>query len=203
VFESLSASVVASGQTPVVASLTAFVVILLAEMGDKSQLVCMAMATRHRGLPVLLGAVAAFVLLNILAVAAGASVAQWVPEQALEVIVALLFGVFGVQALRSADHEEGEVPRERSGRGVFLTTFGLILVAEFGDKTQIAVAGMAGVAAPVAVWAGASLALAMTSGLGVWAGRTVLQRISVRRLHQAGGMLFILLSVLTLWQAFA
>lgn len=45
-----------------------FIVIFLAEIGDKSQIVCMAMATRHRSTPVLIGATIAFLLLNLLAV---------------------------------------------------------------------------------------------------------------------------------------
>lgn len=53
--------------------------IALAEFGDKSQLVCMTLAARHRGLPVVFGAVAAFAILNLLAVLFGAAVAAWLP----------------------------------------------------------------------------------------------------------------------------
>jgi hypothetical protein len=53
--------------------------IALAEIGDKSQLVCMTLAARHRGLPVVIGAIAAFAVLNLLAVLFGAAVAAWLP----------------------------------------------------------------------------------------------------------------------------
>ena len=59
-------------------------IIGLAEIGDKSQLVCMTLAARQRPWPVLLGAAAAFAILNVLAVVFGASVAAWLPEQGLE-----------------------------------------------------------------------------------------------------------------------
>ena len=55
-------------------SLSAFTLIALAEVGDKSQLVCMTLAARHRHWPVILGATMAFLMLNTLAVMFGASV---------------------------------------------------------------------------------------------------------------------------------
>ncbi|HBA66649.1 MAG TPA: UPF0016 domain-containing protein, partial [Methylococcaceae bacterium] len=62
------------------ASLTSFILIAAAEIGDKSQLVCMTLAARHRALPIILGAIAAFALLNTLAVIFGAAIAKWLPE---------------------------------------------------------------------------------------------------------------------------
>lgn len=64
-------------------SLSAFSLIALAEIGDKSQLVCMTLAACHRHWPVLLGASAAFIVLNVLAVLFGAAVATWVPLKAV------------------------------------------------------------------------------------------------------------------------
>ena len=58
-------------------ALTSFLLIVAAEMGDKSQLVCMTLAARHRPLPVALGAVLAFAVLNTLAVVFGFQIANW------------------------------------------------------------------------------------------------------------------------------
>ena len=60
-----------------------YLLIALAEFGDKSQLVCMTLAARHRGMPVVVGAVAAFAVLNLLAVLFGAAVAAWLPAWAV------------------------------------------------------------------------------------------------------------------------
>jgi len=92
---------------------------------------------------------------------------------------------------------------KRPGHGIFLSTLLLILVAEFGDKTQIAVAGLAGTMAPLPVWLGASAALVMVSALGVWAGRTVLQRLPLVWLHRISGGVFLLFALLAAWQALA
>lgn len=174
---------------------TAYVLIALAEMGDKSQLVCMSLAARHRGLPVAAGAIAAFALLNGLAVLFGSAVAAWLPEGLVTAAVALLFAGFGIQALRYRAEEEDEVREEKTGRGVLVTTFALIFLAEFGDKTQIAVAGLGSTAPAGAVWSGATLALATTSILGVIAGRRLLQRLPLVWIHRVSGVFFLLLAL--------
>jgi putative Ca2+/H+ antiporter (TMEM165/GDT1 family) len=184
-------------------SVSSFTLIALAEVGDKSQLVCMTLAARHRHWPVLLGAATAFFVLNALAVVFGASVAAWVPERVTAVIVALLFGAFGVHALRTQDDDESEEILERPGHGIFFTTLLLIFVAEFGDKTQIAVAGLAGSMAPLPVWIGATIALIMVSALGVWAGRTILQRLPLHWLHRVSGGVFLVFALVAGWRAFA
>lgn len=175
-----------------------FLLIALAEFGDKSQLVCMTLAARHRGLPVILGAVAAFTILNLLAVLFGAAVAAWLPEWVVTLAVAALFAAFGISALRYSEDDDDEAIEEKPGHGVFATTFLLIFLAEFGDKTQIAVAGMGSTANTAAVWTGATLALACTSLLGVFAGRKLLHRLPLVWIHRVSGAFFLLLAVLAI-----
>ncbi|UCV14371.1 TMEM165/GDT1 family protein [Quatrionicoccus australiensis] len=177
---------------------TTFLLIALAEFGDKSQLVCMTLAARHRGLPVVLGAIAAFAILNLLAVLFGAAVAAWLPAWVITLAVAVLFAVFGISALRYEEEDADETIEEKPGHGVFATTFLLIFLAEFGDKTQIAVAGLGSTTAAAAAWTGATLALACTSLLGVFAGRKLLQRLPLVWIHRISGAFFILLALLAL-----
>jgi putative Ca2+/H+ antiporter (TMEM165/GDT1 family) len=184
-----------------VAAATSFALIVTAEIGDKSQLVCMALASKHKPWPVLLGASVAFALLNTLAVVFGAAIASWLPDYIVAATVALLFGVFGIHALRTNGDEDGEV-REKSGHGIFFTTFVLITVAEFGDKTQLAVVALSSTALPVAVWIGATAALVTTSALGVLAGRTLLQKFPLVLLHRISGVIFLILSVFAAYRAY-
>ena len=176
--------------------------IALAEIGDKSQLVCMTLAARHRGAPVMAGAIAAFAILNLLAVLFGAAVAAWLPEWLVTTAVALLFAVFGINALRYQDEEDDEKIEEKPGHGIFATTFLLIFLAEFGDKTQIAVAGLGSTNDATAVWAGATLALTITSILGVLAGRKFLHILPLRWIHRISGAFFLLLAALALTRLF-
>jgi len=182
-------------------SLSTFSLIALAELGDKSQLVCMTLAARHHHRPVILGAAVAFVILNLLAVLFGAGVAAWMPERVIAGVVAVLFGGFGIHALLTGEEDDAVAVQEKPGHGIFLTTLLLILVAEFGDKTQIAVAGLAGSMAPLPVWIGATGALVLVSTLGVWAGRTLLQRLPLHWLHRVGGVIFLLFGLLAAWRA--
>jgi len=179
-----------------VALASSFSLIGLAEIGDKSQLVCIALAIRYRATPVLTGAIAAFAFLNLAAVLFGATVANWLPEHVITVTVGILFLMFGFHAFSSSHvAEENEIVDDKGGHSILFNTFLLITLAEFGDKTQIAVAGLASTADAVAVWLGATLALAVTSGIGVLAGRTILQRFPITLLHRLSGGLFILFGV--------
>ena len=176
------------------ASFTTYLLIFAAELGDKTQLVCMILAARYRATPVIAGAIIAFALLNLLAVIFGMAIASWLPETWLTLAVAVLFAIFGIQALRMDDENEEDAVDAKSSHNVFLSTFLLITVAELGDKTQIAVVALSSTMPPVPVWVGATLALASTSALGVWAGRALLQKISLSLLHRIGGILFLLLA---------
>jgi len=181
---------------------TTFLLVGLAEFGDKSQLVCMTLAARHRGLPVLVGAIAAFAVLNLLAVLFGAAVAAWLPEWLVTAAVAVLFAVFGISALRYQEEDEDDDVEEAPGHGIVATTFLLIFLAEFGDKTQLAVAGLGSTGEPTAVWAGATAALAVTSALGVFAGRKLLNRLPLKWIHRVSGIFFLLLAVFAVTRLF-
>jgi putative Ca2+/H+ antiporter (TMEM165/GDT1 family) len=181
---------------------TSYALIAAAEIGDKSQLVCMTLASRHRGLPVMLGAIAAFAFLNTLAVVFGVAIAAWLPEYIVAATVAFLFAAFGIHALRIEEEDEDEEVKEKSGHGIFFTTFLLITVAEFGDKTQLAVVALSSTASPVAVWLGSTAALASTSALGILAGRTILQKFPLTLLHKISGAIFLILAVLAGYRAY-
>jgi putative Ca2+/H+ antiporter (TMEM165/GDT1 family) len=181
---------------------TSYALIAAAEIGDKSQLVCMTLASRHRGLPVMLGAIAAFAFLNTLAVVFGVAIAAWLPEYIVAATVAFLFAAFGIHALRIEEEDEDEEVKEKSGHGIFFTTFLLITVAEFGDKTQLAVVALSSTASPIAVWLGSTAALASTSALGILAGRTILQKFPLTLLHKISGAIFLILAAFAGYRAY-
>ncbi len=177
---------------------TSFLLIALAEFGDKSQLVCMTLASRHRGLPVALGAIAAFAVLNLLAVMFGAAVSAWLPAWVVTLAVGLLFAVFGIAALRFNEEEDDEKIIEQAGKSIFATTFLMIFLAEFGDKTQIAVAGLGSTGTGLPVWLGSTLALSTTSLLGIYAGQRFVGRLPLKWIHRVSGVLFLILAMLAL-----
>jgi Ca2+/H+ antiporter, TMEM165/GDT1 family len=185
--------------------LTSFLLIFAAEVGDKSQLVCMALAVRYRAVPVALGASVAFLLLNTLAVVFGSVIASWIPELIVSLAVSLLFLVFGIHALLAQEDDEDISANDikvKSQQHIMFSTFALITLAEFGDKTQLAVIGLSSQVDPLAVWLGASAALIATSIMAIWIGRTILQRIPIGLLHRLSGVLFLLFAMLAGYSAF-
>lgn len=180
-----------------------FMLVFLAEFGDKSQLVCMTLATKHRPWPVLLGAMLAFSLLNLLAVLFGAVVAAWIPTFWLAIGVAALFAFFGVQSLLFTEEDEEDDKMLKSSHGVFITALMMIFMAEFGDKTQLAVAGLASTSYLLWVWLGSTLALLITTSAGIVAGQQLMKHLSLTLLHRCSGVLFLGMASTVLYQAFA
>lgn len=181
---------------------TSFMLIFAAEIGDKSQLVCMTLASKYRPAPVLLGAGAAFMVLNMLAVAFGLALSKWLPPYVVAGTVALLFGLFGWQAVTAKASGNGDdLAKTKSSGNIFLTTFVMITLAEFGDKTQLAVAALSSSGQPYAIWSGATLALILTSAIGIVLGRTLLKKLPLTLIHKISGLLFLVLATLAAYKA--
>ncbi len=175
------------------AAASAFAVLFLAELGDKTQLVAVGLAHRHRATPVLVGICTAFLVLNLLAVAVGASLYGLIPEPWILLVAGLLFLGFGIHIWRAGDEDEaaGETVRATSPWRVAAASFALIFVAELGDKTQLALVAMAAATGEaLAVLAGATLALWVVSGLGVALGATLLRRLPTLWVHRGAAALF-------------
>lgn len=187
---------------PLVAAGTAFFVMVAAEFGDKTQLLLLALAAKHDGKRVLLGAVAAFGLLTAVAVAVGDVLGGLVPTSVVTVAAAALFIAAGVwmlvRALGDGEEEEDEEARF-TGHGAFFMAFGSIALLELGDKTQLAVLGLASAyQAPVMVFLGAWLGLAVISLLGVLAGGWIGRHVADRTVTLVGAVAFILVGALLL-----
>jgi len=184
-----------------------FAVLFVAELGDKTQLVAMSLAHRHRAYPVLAGIFAAFLVLNLLAVAVGAVLFELLPKPWILLAAGLLFLAFGYRIWREGEEdEEVEDVAARGGWRVALGSFALIFVAELGDKTQLALVALAAsTGETLAVLIGGTLALWLVSLLGVIVGATLLRRIPAVWVHRVAGLLFFafgawaLVRAVTLW----
>jgi putative Ca2+/H+ antiporter (TMEM165/GDT1 family) len=193
------------------AALKAFAAVFPAELPDKTMIATVVLVARYqRPLPVWLGAAAAFTVHVVIAVAAG-QLLSLLPDTAVTVTTAALFAVGAVilwrESGRTDDAEDelggGEAGVEavaaRSDLSVVAASFGVIVLAEWGDLTQLATAGIAAsTGEPVAVAIGALLALWSVAGLAAALGRTIAARLPVNRLQRGAAFVFGGLALLTL-----
>jgi Ca2+/H+ antiporter, TMEM165/GDT1 family len=182
-----------------------FGVIFLAELPDKTALAGLVLGARYRASYVFAGVAAAFLLHVVLAVAAG-SVLTLLPQQIVHALTGVLFlGGAAVLLLKKGEEdEEIRKPADQSFWKVAGTGFMLILVAEFGDLTQIMTANLAArYDDPLSVGLGAVLGLWAVAGLGIVGGKALMKKVPLRLITQIAAVLMLALGVWSLWEAIA
>lgn len=182
------------------AFLWSFLVVALAEMGDKTQLIAFSLASRfRRPWTVMLGILFATIANHALASSAGAWIGTVLTERTLGWILGLGFVAFGVWALVPDTARE---PGERRGWGPLLSTTVIFFFAEMGDKTQLATVALgARFAAPTAVTAGTTLGMLFADGLAVFAGTRLAATPSLALARRVAAALFFLFGLAALLRA--
>lgn len=178
------------------AFITSTLVVALAEMGDKTQLLSFLLAAKfkHR-MPIILGILFATLANHFLAGYVGVWIASLVSPQALRWIVAVSFFAFGAWALKP--DKLGD--RKLGGAGVFLTTLIAFFLVEMGDKTQLATVALAAhYDALVAVVVGTTLGMMIANVPAVWIGEALAHRVNMTVMRWVAAALFALLGVIVL-----
>ncbi|MCH5677059.1 MULTISPECIES: TMEM165/GDT1 family protein [Streptomyces] len=182
-----------------------FGVVFLAELPDKTALAGLVLGTRYRASYVFAGVAAAFALHVVLAVAAG-SVLTLLPQRLVHALTGVLFlaGAAMLLLQKGEDEEEIRRPEDQSFWKVAGAGFMLILVAEFGDLTQIMTANLAArYDDPLSVGLGAVLALWAVAGLGIVGGKALMKRVPLALITKIAALLMLGLGVWGLWEAVA
>jgi Ca2+/H+ antiporter, TMEM165/GDT1 family len=190
-------------------ALRAFVTVFVAELPDKTMIATVVLVARfRRPLWVWVGAVAAFTIHVTVAVVAGSAVGL-LPEAVVGVVVASMFAVGAIVLFRSARAgrdriDDPEPVATASVRTAVLGSFGLVLLAEWGDLTQLATAGLAARSGePVQVWIGALAALASVAAIAATFGSRIVARFPVHRINYVASGVFAALAVWTVVETFA
>ena len=181
-------------------------IIFLGELPDKTMFASLVMSTRGRPALVWLGAAAAFTVHVAIATTIGVALFHLLPHRALQAIVAAMFFVGGVLALREAvkaRREEEIVEREvASHRRIVVTAFVVIFLAEWGDLTQILTANLAAhYHDPLSVGLGALLALWCVAALAVASGQSLLRLINIGTVRIVTAVVLFALAGWAAWEA--
>lgn len=173
----------------------------IAEMGDKTQLMLIALTSKYKLRDIILGTAAAILVLNGLAVLAGGLVSEFIPDWLIKTIAALAFLYFAASTIAGEEEEEegGKTKIKFAPLAVFCTFF----VAELGDKTQltaITFGANEGMSAALIVWISCSLGLFAADILGMLAGYLLKSKTPDGLLNTLAFVIFSVFGVYTLYQ---
>jgi Ca2+/H+ antiporter, TMEM165/GDT1 family len=176
----------------------AFLFILIAEMGDKTQLVALTFATRFAARTVLAGVFAATLLVHLFSVAIGELLGLALPTFWLGLAAGAAFIAFGLWTLRGDTLDESE-PRALAWFGPFLTVAITFFLAELGDKTMLATITLASQQrAFVPVWLGSTLGMVVADGIAILVGVAAGRRLPERAIRYVAAAIFVVAGLWTI-----
>lgn len=174
----------------------------IAEMGDKTQLMLIALTSKYKLRDIILGTAVAILVLNGLAVLAGGLVSEFIPDWLIKMIAALAFLYFAASTI-VGDNEEEEGDAKSGIQFAPLAVFCTFFVAELGDKTQltaITFGANEGLNAAVIVWLACSLGLFAADILGMLVGYLLKSKTPDGLLNSLAFVIFSIFGVYTLYQ---
>jgi putative Ca2+/H+ antiporter (TMEM165/GDT1 family) len=191
------------------ALLSAFGLVFIAELGDKTQLAVMTQTCKfRRPWPVFFGGSLALTAVTALGAVGGRVLGEFVPAEVIRIIAAVAFVVMGALIWREAAKSQGEAcetdvecvdDANRAAKlnwQAFGSTFTLLFFAELGDKTQLAVLGLSSKQSAGLVFAGGALALTVVTALGVIGGQQLTKWIPEKLLLKISAAAFVVMGVL-------
>lgn len=171
--------------------LGAFVLVFVAEIGDKSQILAMMFATRYKPRSVLLGVLIGAILNHGLAVLLGATLGHMLPVETLTFIAGLVFLYFAYVSLEEED-EDAETGITNY-KNIIMTVALAFFIGELGDKTQLTAITLAmDASSPLVVLLGTVSAMVVTSSIGIWIGSRIGPKISKVWIKITSTLLFLI-----------
>lgn len=149
-----------------------FLLVFVAEMGDKTQFAIMAMTSKFKVLHIILGVGASIIALNVFAVLVGSFIGNIIPTEYISIIAGLAFFYFAYTTIADED-EENMSASSKNKLGPVIAVFGTFTLAELGDKTQLAAltkAAEEGFGGAFSVLLGASIGLLAADMIGLFVG---------------------------------
>ena len=181
-------------------------VIFVAELGDKSQLIALAFATRFPAVPVLVGITIATASVHLVSVVVGVVLGAALPTTAIQVVAALAFFGFALWTLRGDQLKDEELEQvDTTTRNAVVAASLAFFLAELGDKTMLATITLAsretGFWTLVGIWLGSTVGMVAADGLAIWVGKVLGTRLPEKAVKYGAAFLFFLFGLLLLVEA--
>lgn len=166
-------------------------VIFVAELGDKSQLMALAFATRYRTVPVLIAITLATGLVHLVSVAIGGALGSALPIDAINIVGAVSFVFFGFWTLRGEELTEKDRESTKvSSKHIIIAVGTVFFLAELGDKTMLATVALATKEGLVGTWIGSTVGMVIADGLAIVVGKALGDRLQARTIRIASSIVF-------------
>jgi putative Ca2+/H+ antiporter (TMEM165/GDT1 family) len=179
------------------AFLLAFGVVFLAELGDKSQLMALAFASRYRAVTVLVAVSAATLLVHAFSVLIGRVFALALPTNVIQIAAGLAFFGFAAWTLRGDTLGEADEDRaKRGGRWALLTIGTAFFLAELGDKTMLATITLATTEEPIGTWLGSTAGMVAADAIAIGIGALLGARLPERAIKIFAALAFLVFGML-------
>jgi putative Ca2+/H+ antiporter (TMEM165/GDT1 family) len=181
------------------AFLLSFGVIFVAELGDKSQLMALAFATRYRPIPILIGITIATAVVHAASVAVGVLIGARIPTDAINIVAGLAFLGFAWWTWRGDELDDDEAGRvDRDDRSAIVAASVAFFLAELGDKTMLATITLATNHGWFGTWLGSTLGMVAADALAILLGAYLGTRLPERTIRIGATAAFVIFGVLLL-----
>ncbi|MEV4203031.1 TMEM165/GDT1 family protein [Micromonospora globbae] len=181
-----------------------FGVIFVAELGDKSQLMALAFATRYRPMPVLIGITVATTVVHLASVAIGSGLGAVLPTDWISLVAGVAFLGFAAWTLRGDTLTEEERRKaEKTSRSAVVAVSVAFFLAELGDKTMLATITLATQHGWVGTWIGSTIGMVAADALAILVGRLLGRRLPEKMIRFGASALFAISGLWLIFEAVA
>ncbi|MDH4365815.1 MAG: TMEM165/GDT1 family protein [Acidimicrobiia bacterium] len=184
------------------AFLLSFGVIFVAELGDKSQLMALAFATRYKPAPILIGITVATGVVHAFSVLVGAVIGARLPTTAITLVAGIAFLGFAAWTLRGDELDDDEASKaDRANRSAVVAASVAFFLAELGDKTMLATITLATREGAVGTWAGSTLGMVAADALAIGVGAVLGARLPEQAIRIGAAAAFLGFGLLLIVEA--
>ena len=181
------------------ALLESFVLILLAELGDKTQIAMMLMASNFSKLRVFLGGFTSLLTMSVISILLGNLILIYLPLNLVKLVAGCAFIALALFMILSKKEEKGSCSRTNKCIEPFCAAYFVTFLAELGDKTQLTLIMLAlTTGLPLQVFIGSAIAFGLINGIGVFLGDKLLRKLPERALKIVTSATFLIFGIFAL-----